>query len=304
MVSHHVGDEAAFYPGDASQPGCRISAGRLAADGPRAVEKRYCDLGGEIYYDSPVEKILVENGSAVGVRLKDGREDRAGTVISGADGYATIFKMLDGQFLNDTVREPYQSGEIFPPILLIGLGIDQEMSEPYGLTCELSVALEEPFTIGTDTINRLEFLIYNFDPSLAPPGKTVVTVMINASYTYWKELHGEPERYESEKQRVALEVIKRLDQRFPGIAEKVEMADVATPVTFEHYTGSWQGSFEGWMPTPAAVMKSMAKTLPGLENFYMVGQWVQPGGGLPSGVMTARQVIQMLCKRDRKKFHS
>jgi phytoene dehydrogenase-like protein len=82
------------------------------------------------------------------------------------------------------------------------------------------------------------------------------------------------------------------------------MANVATPLTFERYTGNWQGSFEGWLPTPQNVMSPTPKTLPGLRNFYMVGQWVQPGGGLPSGVMTARSVVQQICKADRRRFHS
>ena len=45
-------------------------------------------------------------------------------------------------------------------------------------------------------------------------------------------------------------MVSLLEQRFPGIAEQVEMVDVATPLTFERYTGNWQGSFEGWLITP------------------------------------------------------
>jgi len=93
-----------------------------------------------------------------------------------------------------------------------------------------------------------------------------------------------------------------LDKRFPGLSSQVEMRDVATPVTFHRYTGNWQGTFEGWLLTPATVNLRMKKTLPGLDRFYMAGQWVQPGGGLPSGAMTGRYVVQMMCKRDRKRF--
>jgi phytoene dehydrogenase-like protein len=46
----------------------------------------------------------------------------------------------------------------------------------------------------------------------------------------------------------------------------------------------------------------MSKTLPGLNNFYMVGQWVQPGGGLPPAAYSGRNLIQILCKQDRRKF--
>lgn len=268
----------------------------------RAVEKRYCDLGGEIHYDSRVEEILVEDGRAAGVRLADGRVERAGTVISAADGYATIYKMLGGRFVNDAVREPYEKYEIFPPLVYIGLGVDQEIPEPYGVTGGVNLALNDPFSVAGETVDRLDVMIYNFDPLLAPAGKTALNVAFPTSYTYWKELYSEPERYEAEKQAAAIAVIDRLDRRFPGLAQKIEMVDVATPVTFERYTGNWQGSFEGWIPTPANLMKQLPKTLPGLANFYMVGQWVQPGGGLPSGVMTAQQVVKMLCKRDKKKF--
>jgi phytoene dehydrogenase-like protein len=83
--------------------------------------------------------------------------------------------------------------------------------------------------------------------------------------------------------------------------------DVATPLTFERYTGNWQGSFEGWMITPQnahIAMKPMSKTLPGLENFFMCGQWVEPGGGLPTGVMSGRKLVQMLCKQDNVEFHT
>jgi phytoene dehydrogenase-like protein len=80
------------------------------------------------------------------------------------------------------------------------------------------------------------------------------------------------------------------------------MRDVATPVTFQRYTGNWQGSFEGWIMTPETMFLRMSKTLPGLNNFYMVGQWVQPGGGLPPAAYSGRNLIQILCKQDRRKF--
>ncbi len=46
----------------------------------------------------------------------------------------------------------------------------------------------------------------------------------------------------------------------------------------------------------------MKKTLPGLENFYMIGQWVEPGGGLPTALRSGRCVAQVICKKDKKNF--
>jgi phytoene dehydrogenase-like protein len=274
----------------------------------RAVEQRYCSLGGEIHYETRVEKILVEplpdgTGSrAVGVRLADGSEVRADTVISAADGHATLFNMLDGRFISPDQRRMFDKGVIFPPILYVGLGINREFPELFGLTNGVSIFLDKPMKLAGQETNRLEYMIYNFDPSLAPAGKSVLTIMVPTSYEYWKELHADEERYEAEKQQVALTLIDQLDRRFPGLSGQVEMVDVATPVTFERYTGNWQGSFEGWMPTVELGLKPLEKTLPGLTNFYMVGQWVQTGGGIPSGPMTAKEVLGLMCKQDQRKF--
>jgi phytoene dehydrogenase-like protein len=82
------------------------------------------------------------------------------------------------------------------------------------------------------------------------------------------------------------------------------MVDVATPVTYEHYTGNWQGCYEGWQPTPYAFGKTISKTLPGLDNFYMVGQWVFAGGGIPCGVITGRQVVQEMCRKNGSRFRA
>jgi len=80
------------------------------------------------------------------------------------------------------------------------------------------------------------------------------------------------------------------------------MIDVATPATWVRYTGNWRGSWEGWFPTSKVFMTRMSKELSGLSNFYMVGQWVEPGGGTPTVAASGRNVIQIICKRDSKKF--
>ena len=64
----------------------------------------------------------------------------------------------------------------------------------------------------------------------------------------------------------------------------------------------WRGSYEGWMPSLGAFMNRMSKILPGLDNLYMAGQWVEPGGGLPTAAMSGRNVIQIICKRDKRPF--
>jgi phytoene dehydrogenase-like protein len=80
------------------------------------------------------------------------------------------------------------------------------------------------------------------------------------------------------------------------------MVDGASPVTFERYTGNWQASYEGFLPTPKPVRVTIPNTLPGLRNFYMAGQWVRVGGGIPGGVEMGRNAVMQICKQDRVKF--
>ena len=268
----------------------------------RAIEKRYLDLGGEIKYKSRVSKILVEKDRAVGVKLADGSEHRADYVISAADGHATIFEMLEGKYINDKIRGYYDKMPIFQPLIYIGLGVNRAFDDIPKIITGLVMELEKPVKIAGEERKSLSVRIHNFDPSLAPAGKTVLTVMFMSNYNYWEPLRQNMAHYKEEKEKIADTVIALLDKRFPGLAAQVEMKDVATPITFHRYTGNWQGSFEGWMVTPENATMNMSKTLPGLDCFYMAGQWVQPGGGLPSGAMTGRYAIQFLCKRDKKPF--
>ena len=140
---------------------------------------------------------------------------------------------------------------------------------------------------------------------MAPEGKTVITAILEADGPYWLDLREQDrQRYNAEKARIGDAVVRALDRRYPGLKDQVEMVDVATPATTVRYTGNWRASFEGWMPTPRYLMKGLPRRLPGLDDFYMVGQWVQPGGGLPTGVMTAREVLQLVCKRDGVAFQT
>ena len=274
----------------------------------RGIERRYFDLGGDMHYKSRVEKILVEadpagqGDRAVGVRLVDGSEQSAEVVISAADGHATLFDMLGGQHVSDKVRGYYEKLPMYKSWIQVSLGVARDLSDE---APRVSYWFNEPIDIAGQKISRIDFRHYSMDPTMAPPGKSTLLVMFDSDYAYWKPLYNDHERYEAEKKDIAARVIKALERRLPGISGQVEVVDVSTPMTVERYTGNWQGSQEGWLITPDTIMmmgKGMDKTLPGLANFYMAGQWVEPGGGVSAAALSARRVIRMICKKDRKKF--
>lgn len=114
--------------------------------------------------------------------------------------------------------------------------------------------------------------------------------------------YGPPEMPHSEKLRIADEAIRSLDTRFSGLRAQVEMCDVATPVTYEQHTGNWLASYQGWLTSPRTMGMRMRKSLPGLGNFYMAGQWVEVGGGLPTVATSGRNAVQIICSQDHKRF--
>jgi len=46
----------------------------------------------------------------------------------------------------------------------------------------------------------------------------------------------------------------------------------------------------------------LRNALPGLQRFLMAGQWVMPGGGLPSRLFTARGAVREMCREDSVAF--
>lgn len=268
-----------------------------------AIANRYKALGGTLHCRTRVKRILVENDRTCGVVLTDGSELRADVVISAADGYDTLFTMLDGKYLNETVRGYYHNLPVAEPIVQVSLGINLPMTE---IPHNLSVPMSRPHMLAGKMQDRIVARHYAFDPQMAPPGKTPLTVWLEADYDYWKRLSVNRLLYDDVQDDVAEVVVEELNGRFPGLKAAVEVVDVATPATYERFTENWRGAIAGWSITKAKMKmmmgKGMSKTLPGLANFYMIGQWVEPAGNVELSAVSGRDVVKMLCAVDRRPF--
>jgi len=268
----------------------------------RRIEKRYLDLGGRIHYGARVEKIIVENDSAAGLLLDNGKIRKADEVISAADGHATVFEMLGGKYADNGLRRSFESMKPFPSYLQVSLGAGRTFE---GSPKSLYFPLEERLRVDPETEkDTIGVNIYHDDPTLAPRGKTVLTVLLTTgNHVYWTDLRKKnPAQYKAEKDRIGRAVIGALERRFGDFASRVEEMDVSTPATVIRYTNNWKGSFEGWLMTPEVGFRQLKMSLKGLSHFHMIGQWISPGGGLPSGILTGRNVAQILCKKDGKPF--
>jgi phytoene desaturase len=251
-----------------------------------------------------VVKVLVEDDAAVGVRLEDGTEHRGDYVVSAADGHATLFDLLGGKYVSNEQRRYFEEMPIFDPLVFVAFGVRRVFDEIPPLTSGLIFRASRPLEVAGRTFEHINVVVENFDPTLAPAGSTVVKVMFGSDYDWWKARAADRNAYLEAKEEIAQEVLERVEERFPGITSQVEMTDVATPLTFERYTGNWQGGMEGWMMTPGTLRMRMKRTVPGLKNFRMIGQWVSPGGGLPPAGSDGRHLAMILCRRDGLQFHA
>jgi len=113
------------------------------------IEKRYKNLGGRVTYRATVEEILVEathvasslpdvgrgrgrGNRAVGVRLANGSEHRADVVVSAADGYGAIFKLLGGRYVSEKIKNRYRSWKLIRPMVMASFGVAREFAaEPW-----------------------------------------------------------------------------------------------------------------------------------------------------------------------------
>lgn len=264
----------------------------------RMVDK-FIKHGGKISYKKKVEEIIVENNIAKGVILSDGSKIFADYVISTADGYTTIYKMLKGKFISKKIDNAYKNWELFTPIVQVSFGINKEIK----FESPIIIYTSKDFKIGmTKLENGYSIMNYSFDNTMAPEGKTTIIMRFESPWKLWENL--EKEEYLNEKKQIETDAIICLEKEFPGIKEFIEVIDVATPKTDVRYTGVKDGAYEGFLPTKENMMKSLDMTLPKLKNFYMAGQWLFPGGGLPPSAQTGKWVVQLICKKERKPFIS
>ena len=127
---------------------------------------------------------------------------------------------------------------------------------------------------------------------------------MRTNYAYWQHIYGR-KLYDTEQRQVTETIIDQLERWHPGIQAEIEVMDEATPLSYERYTGNWMGATCGWLlakETIPMMILGVPKTLPGLSNFYMAGQWVEPGGTVTLSAASGRTAIQLICAEDGKEF--
>jgi phytoene dehydrogenase-like protein len=271
----------------------------------RRIEEKYITLGGRIHYNQGVKKILTDGKTATGILLNDDTAIYSDITISAADWHYTVFEALDGKFVNKKMLAlaSHKMLQLYPSVLMVSLGVSRAFTEyPHFFRFPLDNSLTSPD--GT-VYMRLESHIYNYDPTLAPEGKTIIALSLyTRNGDYWIKLRNtDREEYIRRKNEFANEIIARLDKKIKGIKQAIEIIDIATPATYQRYTNNWKGSVQGWFPDRNLLSSSpVGIKLPGLSNFYFCSHWLVPGGGLPVAVKAGRDLTQIICLSYNKPF--
>lgn len=275
---------ATLASGDGGYPegGSLAMANRMA--------KNFEKLGGRIHYGKKVSKISVKNDIACGVII-DGDLIQADGVIVTQDTLVAVDALFD-----PPIQEPWaqKMRENTKPMLntFISMGVEADLADvPESLT----FLPDEPIYCGGEPISIIGINNYAGYKGYAPEGCTAVTSILSGdTYDFWKNCK-ESGTYEAEKQKLAEAFIQMLSKKYPQTAGKINVWDVATPLTYERYLGSYKGSWMSIMGK-GSKMESYPSKPESIKNVYFAGQRLMSPGGLPIAAETGRKAVQYLCR--------
>ena len=257
--------------------------------------KTFKDLGGELLLKTKVKKVNIENGAVTGVDLEN-KTLAADAVIVTQETIAAVEQLFDAP-LNDVWLNDLRKNIKSEVCTFVGVGIRAKISQ----TPIPVWKLDEPIVYADKTVTEMFFNNYAVFEGYAPEGCTTLTsILLGDTYNFWKKAKEEG-RYEEEKSKLADQIRRVICQKFPQAEGKIEVIDIATPLTYERYTGAYHGS---WMSITGA--KDKMKTYPGysksVKGLYFAGHRLMPPGGLPVALSTGRTAAQMVCRQFKMMF--
>ncbi len=240
--------------------------------------------GGRILTRLPVERILVERGTAVGVGAGEQGSQRflAPLVISNAGARRTYLELL-----------------LYPISFRERLRQSPEGSSAIMLFLTLK---DSPLSIGLDAANHWliedenfadpESCLYLSFPSLKreSPHHTA-EVLIPADNSAWPTRSPD---YGARKRKMAEQIIDRLDFRFPGFRGLIQTYEVSTPRTVERFMGKPDGAIFGLPAAPERFFWPWARSSTPIRGLFLTGSDVLASGvgGAAHGALKTFELIQ------------
>ena len=252
------------------------------------MRKTFEDSGGKLLLNTRVKKVKIENGMATGVTLESGFLP-ADAVIVTQETIAAINQLFDiplkDRWLKDMCKNTRPAVCTF-----VCVGIRTELPQT------LSWELANPIHYAGETISKIGFYNYSEYEGYAPKGCTTLTAVLTGdTYHFWKKAKEEG-RYEEEKRCLADQISRVICEKYPQAEGCIEVMEIATPLTYERYTGAYHGS---WMSIVGVgdKMKIYPGYLKNVSGVYFAGHRLMNPGGLPVAIDSGRKAAQMVCRQ-------
>jgi len=246
-------------------------------------------LGGNLLLNTRAERVVTKNGKAVAV-IANGNHLETDAVIVASDTMQMdhLFDTpLHASWLDKMRKNTKPTATTF-----ISLGVSTNLTT---YPERLLIKLDPHISIADQKYDYALVDNYAKNKTYSPEEKSVLTLhFIGDTYAFWKTAK-ESGHYKDEKIRLEAEVISAIEKQIPEIAGKVEVCDIATPLTYERYCDTWKGS---WMTdlTSGLSLNPYPPKIDNLQGVYFSGQRMMPPGGLPPALLTARIAVQHLCR--------
>lgn len=251
--------------------------------------------GGEVRTDSSVEKVLLNNGTATGVKLINGEEISAKHIISASGIRETIEKLVGKEHFNPAYTDKIMPLKPTPSMFKVSLGINKRPDLPAPINfkiCDLNQAAwwqaidegvlpdKPPFMLLCKALN---------DPSMAPEGKYDIDVLVPAP-----NYHRDGD-WDTVKQRERDKVMAVINEMIPGIEEQIEFEWVFTPKDYEQHLGQQGGGWLPFEPSTKQMMKIPDMDIP-VNNLYCIGSSVKGGAGINAAADTGKRCAQKIIR--------
>jgi len=266
--------------------------------------------GGEILLNNLVTKIVMEDGVAVAVRTKDGKEFKCRYVVSNANVPDTFNKLVGREHFPEDYLKDVDGMEIGLSSLVVYLGVDHDYRDSfpkgvhsYFMNTSYDQALNFKYYYeGVPEKSTYGLINYTLvDPSNAPEGKNVICLATIMPYDFkgdWHESQGY-DKYVALKEEAAMKLVKRSEQFLPGLSSHIEVMEVGTPRTMERYSLNPRGTIFGWNNTPEQSMMNRLPQETPIDNLYLAGAWTFPGGGQSAVLVSGLGAAAMILDREK-----
>lgn len=263
---------------------------------PEALAGAVTSKGGRIHLGTTVEKILIENGKAVGLRLEGGETVSADLVAATGGAKDVFYGLVGEEHLNEHYRQVLKSFMPMEAVFMLHLGLDydpmQFMKAPlcyYYKTYDIFDATrrlrageyhggKDGFLISVDSCHA---------PDFAPEGMHSVTI-----YTIAPDTLNDGD-WEAEKERWADMLIDLAQEHLPGLREHIREKLVMTAVEYRELTHMRKSSFGGLVPIWK--QENPAWKTP-VKDLWFVGQQSENIGGVGNVTTGAKRAYEQMKK--------